>query len=195
MSSHPPVDSPYRLNFPYYGFDQFNLVKFEVPLDNNCFFHSIMLSVDKNYRLSTNPVTRYNLVMAIRGYIAAQLPSMYHQLSRGHLASYADGVEEYQLETLQQTIRNRECVGLEVMELTSIILDINIVILDSKTLDVYATGDYELLHRKGSSYVIVLYDEDRVHYELVGLNTPGGIITYFNEVHPLIKHIKRRITK
>lgn len=193
MSSHQPLDSYYKINFPYNGFGQFDLVKYEVPLDNNCFFHSLMLSFDRNYRTMSDPTTRFNLVMAIRKYIAEQLPTYYDRLSRGQLAEYASNVPGYRIDQLKNKIQNRECVGLEVMELTSIILDINIIILDIGKKDVYMTGDYELLHKRGNSYVILLYDENRVHYELVGLKTPNGVVTYFNEGHTLIKHINQRI--
>lgn len=195
MSQCPPADPYHKVNFPYHGFNQFNLVKYRVPGDNNCFFHSLMLAFDRNYRTANDAQTRFNIVMAIRRYIANQLPSMYHKLSRGHLESYAANVEEYQLDRLKQRIQNRECVGLEAIELTSILLDINIVILDINTLDVYRTGDYELLHRKGNHYVVLLYDEERVHYELCGLSTDKGIITYFNENNPLIKHIRGRLLR
>jgi hypothetical protein len=193
MSGYPPADPYYKVNFPYYGFDQFKLVKYPVPLDNNCFFHALMLAFDRNYRTETNPANRFNSVMAIRLYIANQLPSMYSKLSRGHLESYAEGVEEYKLANLYQIIKGRECVGLEAIELSSIILNINIAILDAKTLDVYRTGDYELLHRAGNSYVVLLYDQKRAHYELIGMQTDKGVVTYFNEGHTLIKHIKSRL--
>ena len=193
MSQCQPADPYYSFSFPHHNFDQFDLVRYPVAADMNCFFNSLMLSFDRNYRMETDKTIRYNSVMAIRRYISDQLPTLYHKLSRGELAEYAKAVGKYKVEELQHTIKNTECVGLEVMELTSIILDINIVILDAKTKDVYMTGDYELLHRDGKSYVVIIYYEDNVHYELCGLKTNQGIVTYFSEGHTFIKHILRRI--
>ena len=199
MSDQSLKDEKYDLVFPYNGFHLYNLVAYQVPLDNNCFFHSIMLGIIKEYRNCSNsdglPVDRYSLVMGFRKTLSELLDQLYDKLSRGALREYSNAVPEYNLENLKKTVKGANCVGLEVLELTSIVLDINIVILDVDTLDVYMTGDHELLNSRNSGYVILLYNRKRVHYELVGLKTnEGNIVTYFNQNHSLIKHIKDRIS-
>lgn len=193
MSQLAPNDIaiPLRLRFNFLS--QYNLVKYEVPPDGSCFFHSLLLSFDKNYRDQPDPIIRFATVVAIRKYIAERLPTYYHSLSRGTLAEYAKFVPEYELRNMMSKINSRSCVGLEVIELTSILFEVNILILDLNRADIYMTGDYSLLLKPEYNYVVLLYDHDRVHFELCGLKSSKGIGTYFNRNHQFVKSILNRI--
>lgn len=183
-------DDYYGLVFPYHGFEHFKLIVYKVPYDNNCFFHAIMLGSIKQYRL--NKEDRYNLIMKFRKTLSDHLDNLYYKLSRGNLEEFSKSVPEYKINNLKQLIEGKNCVGLEAIELTSIVLDINIAILDIDTYDVYMTGDDELINNRDTGYVVLLYDRKRVHYELVGLEK-GEIITYFCKNHSFIRHINNRI--
>lgn len=198
MSDFAPDDKYYQLSFPFYGFEKFNMVSYPVPSDNNCFFHAIMLAMIKDYRLCKNKndekIDRYKLVMEFRRNLSNKLDTLYYKLSRGCLEDYSKYIPGFTLEDMKKLIREPKCVGLEAIELTSIVLHVNILILDVNLNDVYMIGDYELVNNKNSGYVVILYDEKRVHYELCGIkNNEGNIVTYFNKNHTFIKQIKNRI--
>lgn len=180
-----------QTSYPYLLPD-FDMVKIEVPGDGNCFFHSVMLGCVKSY--IDRPQDRICMANALRRelaqYLVSRLPNgeiVYDTLSRGELREYAKVVPEYSMENMVALLLSRACVGLEVLEITCNLLDVNIILWNHVQKDIYRHGDKELLFRPERSTVVVLYEPG--HYSLLGLRLEGQVYTHFSHTNALVRHL------
>jgi hypothetical protein len=116
--------------------------------------------------------------------------TVYDRLSRGYLREYAEAVspadtDYYGINRLYRLLNSKNFVGLEVLEVVSNFLDINIIIWDDSQKNVYRNADKELLFKEKRSSIVMIYNGDD-HFDLMGLNIKGKTYTHFTEDNPLI---------
>jgi len=187
------------------GFTEFKLMLYQVPGDGDCFFHSLFLAFFVPYRTlrfgNGKKADRSQIVRKFRRELAIVLSRklenknliLYDYLSRGKLREYSRTVPEYSLENMKRMLKSYSFVGQEVLELTSIICDKDIYIIDQDTEDVYITGDASLFYKKRPSIVILYVGKN--HYDLIGLQCGSGeVVTHFSPDNPFIKFLRRRIS-
>lgn len=204
-------DKPERITLDKHGFENYQVWRYRALGDGNCFFHSVLMGFIKPYRRRVDEegkvVHRQRYAECLRDQLATKLgektglslgsPILYDVLSRGKLREFSKTIPDYTLENIQKLLRSNDHVGLEVIELTAIVLNINIFLIDIDTKDVYKTGDSELLFspdRKGS--VVLLYSNN--HFDLCGITKYGRndsedkIISHFKNDNPFIKLLLER---
>jgi len=179
-----------------------NLRKIHVPGDGHCFFHSLMLGAVDYY--INNPSKRNELVVSFRKRVANYLletddsgKSVYDKLSRGYLKEYAKNVSEskfepdfYSLNNLKNLLNSNSYVGLEVAEVVSLFLDVNIIIWDDIKKDIYRHGDKDLLFFSENSTIVLIYNGIN-HYDLMGLQFNNEIYTHFTSENSLIIQLNK----
>lgn len=180
-----------------------NMVKFSVPSDGSCLFHSLALAYNQVYRLEKEGdqfISRQEFVRKLRNELANLLASpidpldsqgkrYYDIISRGTLYELSKTFPEYQLENMQETLRRNEPIDYVYFEFLGDAFDKDIYILDGVKKDVYRTGE-EGLYQKGKPSIVLLYTPG--HYELIGV-IDQTVTTLFSPNSDFIQYIKTRI--
>jgi len=173
-----------------------NLVKVYTIGDGSCFFHAIMNSFYKPYITCMNndiPVNRKEFIRKLRTDLSKNLKNHYNNLSRGKLPEISKDLLSLTLENMEKTLDSNDFIDNRFNEYISNMINKDIYILDGKKQDVYITGkDDDILYKNRDS-IVLLYNEDRHHFELVGVIEENYITTLFKYDDPLIYGIRRRV--
>ena len=182
-----------------------NICSFWTIADGSCLLHGILNGYWLPYYTSKNR----SLVMTdIRTRLAVELSKpapggkviRYDLLSGGKMKEIGAGLVDpadsfgYTLEGMTKRLISSASLGNESIEHIGNIIDKDIYLLDSKTMDVYLITYYsglEYIHKKRNS-VVLLYVPG--HYELMGLRDKDGVIaTIFAHNDPFIRFIRARM--
>lgn len=193
---------PYNINHPQLS--RYNLIKIISPPDGNCFFHSVMRGATADY--IAHPSLRYQFSNGLRCRLGEYLfkvedngLTVYENLSCGQFRYFAEEVagdtSEFKLENLYATLNSTAFVGLEVLELCSKFLDLNIIIWDHLKNDIYRHGAKDLLYKPERSSVVIIYcplgDDAPVsnHFDLMGMYNyqTKEMLTHFTHQNPFIQ--------
>lgn len=203
QSNHGPIASYYNELKWDNGFEQWDLVRFSTPMDNNCLFHAIANSFFHPYHseiLDGKKISRSAIISSLRKELANKLAdidpstgkSYYETLADGNIAIFSNSVPEFKLEYMQSQLKSRVPIGYGYMEFIGNSLDKDIYILDGARHDIYITDELPFTI-KGNRNSIVLYYTTG-HYELVGIrNSDGTFSTHFSSQHTLIKFLYNRV--
>lgn len=196
-------------------FQSFDLWMYRAMGDGNCFFHSLLMGFIKSYRrrqtADGKSICRRKFAQDLRNELAERLmkpsdpndpdsPLLYNILARGELPTIAKSLPEYTLARMQQHLRTSNAVGLEVVELTARVLNVNIYLIDVEKSDLYQLGDADYLYQDTRpSSVVLLYKGG--HFDLCGLGVKiddngksrTKIISHFKNTHPFIVYLKSLI--
>jgi hypothetical protein len=224
-----PITNPNGTKkFNNYGFENFDLVYYSVPGDNSCFFHCILLShfipYRKNgveYRLNDKGETiRYSFRFSRTDYCAnfriqvanslydkrrdqnGFIVKKYDLLAGGNIKDFAKNIPFYQLDNLHAAICNyKYCVGEEILEIISDVIEQNIFILNYEKEDIY-NGIIKSYYREEWPSIVLLYyptpeDDSYIgHYNLIGIpktiNNTNLIVTHFKNNHSFIQFLLKR---
>jgi hypothetical protein len=182
------------------------------PPDGSCFFHAVLLATSVTYR-NACAYQRNQICATFRSQLADYLHSeiqvryedgridwisVYSYLSRGELGNTSRVLPQYSLQNLDAWIRSTRAVGLEVMELVSIFLNINIYILNTQNVaegeNVYNPGDVDFLYPAQRNSIVLYFNGD--HYDLCVTDHPsfpGEFATFFLSNNPLISSIREKL--
>jgi hypothetical protein len=180
------------------GFKFVGLVKIHTIGDGSCFFHALLNSFFKPYITCFDgrvPVKRKELVSNFRTDLSKNLKFHYDQLSRGKLKELSRDNKELTLENLEKTLASSQPIDNRFNEYISNMIDKDIYILDFKKQDIYITGDDDEILLKNRDSVVLIYNEETFHYELVGLLQNNFLITLFHSDDPLIYAIRKRMNE
>lgn len=162
------------------------LVWFQVPSDGSCFFHSLLLAYNQNYRLEKqngHSMTRKDIVKKLRHELSLLLaipinpleptsPRHYDLLARGSLARTSTTFHEYSLENMQRVLDSDQWIDYMYFEFICDALDKDLYILDFKKQDVYLTREEES-YQKGRDSIVLGFTGS--HYVLVGILDENGV--------------------
>ncbi len=203
-------DIPQKCTYFQYGFENFEIWRYAVPGDMHCFFHSVLLGYCTQYRIRKYNVngtglsiTRLQIVEGVRKTLAEKVSEYYTTLGEGAYPVFAKESPEFRLDNLQKKIAGKYPVGLEVLELCTVCLKLNIFILDLRLGDVYITG---IEASPKYTCVVLLYTEIPLsseklnpkligHFELCGVSFENKVITHFQYENPFIQLIRQRISQ
>lgn len=196
------------LSWNKHGFDWCQLASVPEAGDGHCLFHCILDAYYEPYLTEkrrdeklkiVKPVTKLQLVVALRKNIAAELskPSTtvpYHSkwevLGNGHVAELAKSDEQYTLQAMQTTLNSSACIGIDLLCHVSNEVKKNIWILDASTQDLYQSS----MPTDHSDNIVVLYYPERKHFDLVVVyDRSHTCVSIFNSDHILIIFLKSRL--
>ena len=175
-----------------------DFVKISAIGDGSCMFHAILQSFNRTYNLVSTPKKRA-ICREFRNDLAVVLGEeiqgkvCYDQLSRGDLQSFAQVVPSASLSNMQKALKSNEWGDMRFIELISNLMELNIVILDYGTREIYHTGDFELLFRPRDTIIIAV--TNNVHFDTVGVKTPSGVRTLFSYNEPVVQRILSKMYK
>jgi hypothetical protein len=178
-----------QLDFP-------ELVIIDTIADGNCFFHAILEAVSAEYKdmSRTGKIVQAN---EFRSYLARNLELkvngaiVYDKLSRGNLRDFGKTVPEFSLDAMKAELCSTSHVDNKYNELISNTLNIDLYLIDSKTADIYVTGDdVDILYFNRPS-IVILYTPG--HYELIAYIQNNEIHTLFPYKHRFIKTLRKRL--
>ena len=97
--------------------------------------------------------------------------------------------DQTKLEEMKRFLRSNDYFTHLYLEFISEAFDIDIYIIDYKTMDLYNNGDDKLLY-KGRDSVILGYDEAGKHFETLEIEVrPGKYETFFEPDSNVVKEI------
>lgn len=186
-------------------FQYTGMVKFAVPADGSCFFHSILMASNQSYRLGKQgetPASRSSLVKTLRVELANLLASpldpldptssrYYDVLARGNLKELSVTFPNLTLENMQNVLAGQDWIDYTYFEFVALALNKDIYILDGSKQDVYLTADQHL-YQRGNPSIVLHYHHH--HYEPIGVIDPknGSIRMLFHPEDTFIRAIKHR---
>jgi hypothetical protein len=187
------------------GFEQWPLVRFSTPMDNNCLFHAISNSFFEPYHLEVlngKHIPRIRMVMSLRKELSQKLaakisdepnaPTHYETLNGGNTFAFSEAVPEFCLSYMQKQLESPVPIGYGYMEFIGNALNKDIYILEAVRHDIYITDELPLTI-KGDRPSIVLYYING-HYELIGIqNVDGTFDTHFSPDHTFIRFLYNRV--
>lgn len=159
--------------------------------DGSCFFHAALMGISTNYR-NEGYFGRIKLARKLRNALAEILDEEYDNLSNGKLGDFAKNYDNASLESMKKELRSSIPVDYKYHELVSNELNIDIYILEKKHDRVYKFGRTTLYY-KGRDSIILYYDEDGCHFELLGIKNGDEIKTMFKTKDSIIELIKTHI--
>lgn len=175
-------------------FDDLKIISIKSPGDGHCFFHSIMRGAIISY--IQNPLMRTKYAVGLRKRLAEHLfqkedngKIVYENLSRGTLSEQSKNVPEYSIKNIYNLLNSTSCVGMEVLELTCNLIDINVIIWEAEKRDIYRHGDKDHLFNKNRSTVVLTYSGKYKHYNLLGVFEDGKVETHFQNNHIFISRL------
>lgn len=188
-------------------FDYKNMFRKRVIGDGSCYFHSIIDSYFIPARtgwLHGKNFDRYQFIASFRRDLSNILDkprpgykgkTYYETLSRGQLGSLSKSIVSsdvvVSLSGMKKDLLSGNPVNYIYHELVSDVLELDIYILSMKTRDVYIVdSDFELYYKNRKS-IVLLYVPG--HFEVVGIERNGELMTYFGPDDPFIKTIQARI--
>ncbi len=167
--------------------------------DGSCFLHAVLRCIWLEYKdLST--FEKMRTVSKVRQELSDMIDrkesdgtSYYDRLSRGELKDLSKSFTSTQLGEMKRFLKSREYFTHLYLEFISEVFEIDIYIIDYKTMDLYNSGDNELLY-KGRNSIIIGYDEKGSHFEALEIQVrPGKFETFFEPDSNIIKDLSHMI--
>jgi len=166
----------------------YDLVRVPTIGDGSCMFHSILQAFNRTY-IHSSMEEKLRITRQFRNDLADILDKKidgeicYDKLSRGSLKNIAPHVPEVSLKEMKRSLKSNEWGDYRFLELISNILELDIYVI--KEDNIYKLGDKELYYKRRDS--IIIFNDDNVHFETIGLKTENGIITLFDKNDSIIK--------
>lgn len=180
-------------------FDQWSLVKYDIPMDGHCLFHAVSLAFFKPYiteNFNGRSITRLQVIHNLRKELADKLSTpingkngktYYDLLNNGYTSTFAKTIPEFSLRHMQSELNSNHFIGYGYIEYIGDQLNKDIYIINGDTKDIYHSDEINIKNRKS----IVLYYKNN-HFELIGMKKNNQIITHFNPNNPFIEFLKSR---
>lgn len=163
--------------------------------DGSCFLHAVLRCIWSDYKdLSTSEKLR--VVCEVRQELSDLIDkkgtdgtSYYDRLSRGELKDLSKSFSETQLEEMKRFLKSSEYFTHLYLEFISEVFEIDIYIIDYKSMNLYNHGDNELFYKDRNS-IAVGYDEKRSHFEALEVEIrPGKFETFFEPDSNIIREL------
>ena len=193
--------------FTRWNWNEWDLVRFQTPADDNCLFHAICNSFFQPYHqqlLKGKAISRYDIVMALRRDLAEKLEtidsntgkSYYEGINNGNTSMFSSSVPEFSLATMKSMLQSRVPLGYGYMEFIGNCLNKDIYLIDGEKNDIYVTDELPLTIKGNRKSIILYYSAG--HYELVGIdqqsiNKDRPFQTHFDPQHLLIRALYARV--
>jgi len=167
--------------------------------DGSCFLHAVLRSIWTPYK-ELDISEKYKTVTELRHELADIIDTKkdtdglvyYQKLSRGKLEEISKCIDHTKLEEMKRFLRSNEYFTHLYLEFISEVFNIDIYIIDYKTMKLYNNGDDELLYKDRDS-IILGYNEHEQHFESLEVEVrPGKFKTFFEYDSNIIKEIKTR---
>ena len=162
--------------------------------DGNCFTHAILGCCSKEYN-AANLMDKVRIARDFRHDMANILDykiadkTIYQQLSRGSLEDISKYVREMKKGYMKNHLNSSRWLNGNYLELFSLLLDINIIVISSKEKDLYRTGDKEITIQDRNTIFINYIDQ--AHFESIGIATSDGIKTFFDKDSEVVENVKK----
>jgi len=188
------------------GWPQYPSLRFLPTIgDGSCLIHAVYACLAPRHRdrmCSTSPgkhAEACERVQKIRSEMAVLLPEYYESLPCADFEDVKVDTDEgdisYDVESLQELIDSERYLGEEFVIFLSIVLCVNIIILNKTRRCGYQQAVSPKLYdasRRGS--VIIFYDEKTRHFEAAGLRVPNGhVATHFENRNVFLEPFKRLV--
>ena len=158
--------------------------------DGSCFLHAVLQCFNQKYNDMTAQ-EKMDYVRKIRYYLSESLGEndqrIYKSLSRKEIETISEFIPELKLENMKTYLNSNQWMTIFFLEYISNIFDIDIYIIDSKTKDLYRTGDNEIYYKKRNS-IIIYYIRD-LHFESISVSTSEGNKTFFSHESYIIQKL------
>ena len=179
------------------GYEQWSLIRYDVPKDGHCLFHALSLAFFKPYiheSFNGKYISRLQVVKNLRSELAEKLgkpinnrgPRYYDLLNNGNTAEFAKAVPRYSLNNMMAELQSNQFIGYGYIEYIGNQLNKDIFILDGDKQKLYKSDEWPLTIKNRNA--IVLYYQHH-HFELVGI----GEKTHFKPTHPFILFLKSKM--
>lgn len=168
--------------------NNFKIYKIKTIGDGSCYFHAVLMAISMKYRRK-DYFERVLLARDLRNALADVLDEEYYNLSGGKLEEFSREYKQSSLDYMKRELRSRIPVDNKYHELVSNELSLDIYIIEKKYDRVYNFGKDNLYYKERDS-VILYYDEDGCHFELLSVCNNNGLQTVFEANSPVIKNIK-----
>lgn len=180
------------------GYEKWNLVSINTPMDGNCLFHAILNATSYFYRqghIAGKEMDRASMVATLRKEMAAKLSTVpngktktyYESLSNGNIKEFSENVPEFTLDYMKSELMSNKPIGYGYIEYICDIFDSDIYILERNRKELYVTHEMIYCIKGNRNSIVLLYMEG--HYELVGILKENEINTYFTSDHTLIQFL------
>lgn len=162
--------------------------------DGSCFLHAILGCCSAPYQ-KANKKGKQILVQQLRHDLAEILDvklgekNFYQRLSRGQIEEIAENVKEMKKDYMQAHLKSGQWLNGNYLELISILLNLNIVIISAENKAIYPTGDKEIYFQHRHTIFINYYDQ--AHFESIGIVTEEGIKTLFHRDSKIVKDLEK----
>ena len=205
------MNSGSSLDLPWYD----NLIRINSLSNGDCYFHSILMSFNPEYKKATCIKERIHMAKKLRHDLANRLEEVdpetglivYDTLSRGKLKEFGEFVPCYSLTNLKALLRSNNSVDYVFNELVSNEFDIDIYIINYAKKEVNLVDHEADILYKNRDSVVLLFLPGSEHYELVGLSldteediekrdhekVSSQAKTLFDHDHDFIKVIRNRM--
>ena len=189
-----------KLNFD--NFSNFELYRIDVIADGSCLLHAIALSyfseyinIDENKNIVKK---RQKIIKRLRKNLADKLEEInpyddldrtyYESLGNGSISELGDDIDDYSLEGMKNLLDSDSQLGDEVIGYIQMVLNKSLYFIYEKTGNVfnYNYGDFS---QKDS---ICLFVKEG-HYDLIGLEEDGIILTWFDKDHEFVQYLNSKI--
>lgn len=184
------------INLPYS-----NLVLIRTLPDGSCFFHSVFRSFFPNYYYASD-IKRAKFVKYLRNALAEDLTEIisegklyYDTLSNGQLRKLSKECPQLEcsLEEMIDELNSDRFVANHYHEMTSDKLNKDIYIIDLNKQDLYLTGVIPNILYKNRDSIFIGYDENKQHFDLIGVRQGENIETLFSPEHEFTLMVKNRL--
>lgn len=158
--------------------------------DGSCFLHAILGCCSNPYK-KADKKNKQILVKQMRQDLAEILDvklgekNFYQKLSRGQIEEIAENVKEMRKEFMQAHLKSGQWLNGNYLELISMLLNLNIIIISAENKAIYPTGDKEIYFQDRHTIFINYYDQ--AHFESLGIVTEEGLKTLFHRDSKLVK--------
>ena len=163
--------------------------------DGSCFLHAVLICIWSDYnKMATFEKRR--VISGIRQELSKTIDkkdedgtSYYDRLSRGELKNLSKFFTETQLGEMKRFLKSNEYFTHLYLEFISEVFEIDIYIIDYRTMNLYNSGDNKLLYKNRNS-VIIGYDEKGSHFEALEIQVrPGKYETFFEPDSNVIREL------
>jgi hypothetical protein len=150
-------------------------------------------------------ISKKMLVKNIRESLAVTLnkktsegKTYYNTLARGTLSTIIENMANYTLENMQKELASSSCLDQGYLEYISMIFNKNLYILDEEAGDVqpyFYENDRDLFIKPDRGCIVLLYNPNKIHYDLCVIKKRGIFQSYFKLDHQFIKELDQRLNQ